>query len=1534
MAKKILSWVLALSLLLTCFSGIALVSLAEEAELPTPYIWLTVDQATGEVTASRQAQLSGIDPYVSTEIPGGNGYGLKLQNEEGVSDWQGFWIGTDALLGNNLESATLLVEYYVDSAVKTGEQYFRLMPTQWYEKDGTKAEAEVWYDYYTDGIGWGNPGCDCVLLDKTDVVVYNYTKEELAALSTHAIALGVKGCGGTDGGVYIKSLKVVDSKYVASANPGYAFTEFGVETPVSGYYPNITAEAAYNMTWADLEEGAWRYIKVFGPAQANDPNVDKPVYIKVYAAEGHENDTVSIGSIDATDGNGGFVWSNGKSINMTNGVGGAFVSAGMLNRLNSAGSMRLYHGSGEPAKISRIEVYDVATYCTEAAATEEMTAFFHDYMMDNNYGLTIEGAVEPTGANKGNTGLVVCNACGETLANYEEYYKDPYATLDVSTGAIENTGSIAAQGGAGSIEPKLIPGTDEYGFRLDADWSGFYFGGTLLKNVPAGQSVTVAVEYYIDIAFGATDRHQLFRYQVNGMDWKDMFSNTDKLASQRTALFFHTLTAEEVAAIGAGDFRVTILGCAAGATNTYIKSVKIINSEFVNPIDYTDKGYSVIDVEGKELCPVYYPGLKVPYAVNGSGRVLENNDTFAGYYYIRLSGAVAGNADNTNRPILIKLVAKEGYESATLAGGETFKIDVSDENGNFYWFNGPALTFKDGVASCVVDACLQNRLNGAGSLRIGMDNMAKISRIEVYDAATACQNPNLSAADLADVHKAMYAANYNVTVEGAVEATDKAQGFTGKVTCDLCGAVITEGEYFYKEPYAWFDASSGVLSSNRVMGPQGGLGSTTPVQIPGTDEYGLRLDEDWSGFWIGGNLLADVPEGQSVTMVVKYHATQASPTAHDQVFRYMLNDNPQVDLFSDDWGMASGKTGLIWHTFTAEEMAQFGTGDIRFKVMGCNAGAGKIYVQGAKLISTDFVEAPVAEELTYIDLVGQQVTPYFPEVTLEVSNNVSYLNAEQHADHPDKEWLYRYFKVFGDVRAADLVTNKPVYIKLYAAEGFENATVSLGAFEVSDGVNPATWSHNVGYEAPVINFVDGVGGAYLPAACFNNGLNGVGSVRIWCDDAVKISRIEFYDVATACNGNMTDGVKDAIHAGMIANGQNIVEEGNKIFCGTCGDEISAPVVDECEHLEVIVIDAKDATCGDAGYTGDTVCAACGELIKEGEEIPATGDHVWDDGVVTIDPTCDMLGEMTYTCTGCGEFYTEEVPMTDHTPGELLFAYEADCANEGYTGDAYCDICGNQVVFGEVIPKLPHTWDDGVITTQPTTEATGVKTYTCTVCGETKTEVLPMLAKEYTYKIADGAVTITKVSTAISGDVVIPDTIEGYPVTTIGSNAFKGCVNITSLTIPASITKITEYAFRGCTALTTVYFNAANCTLMGAATYQAFKECTALTTVYVGKEVTQIPANAFRDVPTLTALYMTKNTKKINVNAFHNTGLLDVYYVGSASDWTSVSVSSYNNILDTAVFSYNFPCFQDHDWTADCDALCDLCNLKRVTTHAN
>ena len=72
-----------------------------------------------------------------------------------------------------------------------------------------------------------------------------------------------------------------------------------------------------------------------------------------------------------------------------------------------------------------------------------------------------------------------------------------------------------------------------------------------------------------------------------------------------------------------------------------------------------------------------------------------------------------------------------------------------------------------------------------------------------------------------------------------------------------------------------------------------------------------------------------------------------------------------------------------------------------------------------------------------------------------------------------------------------------------------------------------------------------------------------------------------------------------------------------------------------------------------------------------------------------------------------------------------------------------------------------------------------------------------------YSIANGKVTITQCDPSASGELVIPDTIEGYPVTAIGDNAFYNCNGLTAVHIPDGVTTIGGAAFYRCTNMTSV-----------------------------------------------------------------------------------------------------------------------------------
>ena len=134
------------------------------------------------------------------------------------------------------------------------------------------------------------------------------------------------------------------------------------------------------------------------------------------------------------------------------------------------------------------------------------------------------------------------------------------------------------------------------------------------------------------------------------------------------------------------------------------------------------------------------------------------------------------------------------------------------------------------------------------------------------------------------------------------------------------------------------------------------------------------------------------------------------------------------------------------------------------------------------------------------------------------------------------------------------------------------------------------------------------------------------------------------------------------------------------------------------------------------------------------------EHQWNEGKVTTPATCTENGVKTYTCSVCKEIKTEAVEKLGHAFGAVEVIKAPTCTETGISGKR-CQHEGCDVIDSEtVLPATGHQWDGGEITTPATCTENGVKTYTCSVCSETKNETVEKLGHAF------GAVEVIKAPT--------------------------------------------------------------------------------------------------------------------------------------------------------------------------------------------
>ena len=164
------------------------------------------------------------------------------------------------------------------------------------------------------------------------------------------------------------------------------------------------------------------------------------------------------------------------------------------------------------------------------------------------------------------------------------------------------------------------------------------------------------------------------------------------------------------------------------------------------------------------------------------------------------------------------------------------------------------------------------------------------------------------------------------------------------------------------------------------------------------------------------------------------------------------------------------------------------------------------------------------------------------------------------------------------------------------------------------------------------------------------------------------------------------------------------------------------------------------------------------------------------GSYTIPDT--VIGIGTYSFSDCVNITELSIPYRVKTIELYAFSY-LPALTDVYYGAS--QRWWNRIYIGEgndVLEKVPIHFNDGPV---PGTFTSGY----------------------YTYRVEEGNAVIVDCDPTVSGEIVIPETLDGYRVRTIDDYAFEKCVGLTAVTFPKGLVIIGTSAFSGCTGLTTV-----------------------------------------------------------------------------------------------------------------------------------
>ena len=1006
--------------------------------------------------------------------------------------------------------------------------------------------------------------------------------------------------------------------------------------------------------------------------------------------------------------------------------------------------------------------------------------------------------------------------------------------------------------------------------------------------------------------------------EVNrGLGWNDFFTGNDYLDQRyRTDMDWNNLNTTVLTHWQKiGQFRNKHISVGAG------------QHEKLSDSPYTFSRTYNLEEEDEDKVVVSLPGKAGNYTIN-VGSIFEDGETitdaYSGQQYVVNGGSVSVTCDNHGVILLEGSGIVKPSVSAKAANGDNYKSDILD------------VTLK---ANKVINAAYS--INGGTAKSYETGDVIKIGGDTAYNEKTTIVLTGISEEDQSTVTKTVTfkRSSEPIVSDGLSVQVSKEEFPTApniyvydNETSKTALNGIWPGGMMEDNDDSWIYSYKGEVESAMFILSQGTWRST-PEQAPGITftsgvEYSKATGE-----------ITETPTGIPGRVNINYK--DDSGNIIKSIYRVGVVGKPYKTYASDIenytlTGTPSNATGTFAETpitvdyiytngesVTKRLQPEFKDSSVTYTYDGTEQKPEVLVKNGSTVLTpnTDY-------ELSYQNNINASSTDYVPTVT--VTGKGQYVNAEKQTltfTIQPKDLTAAGVMVLG-IAQSYTYTGKAIEPKItvtdtdakitaddYTISYKDNIEAGSAATVTITGKGNYTGTVSKNFKIIKENIPPNAPQTKMGVSVEFGTLSAVALPENWSwseDDKNKKIQLDKSFTATAVyTGNDRDNYEE-LTVQVIVTGIN------------------------CEHKDETKREIRNkinSTCTETGYSGDTYCTVCQTKLSDGERLKAVG-HKWNEKpAVDKAATCAEAGSQSIHCSVCNavkEGSTEVVPALGHTGGiatcseratcnrchEKYGEYNsrkhlhivvkndvaATCTKTGYSGEYYCSDCNTQIAAGESTPVIAHTWDAGKVTKQATATTDGVKTYTCMVCGGTKTEVVK--ASDGTTTGKPAAVTIQTGQTIKKGSnvtdldteaifrvtkatgsrktveyllsfsddtkVVVPEEIvindTTYEVTAVANNAFNNNKKVKQVIIGKNVTTIGKNAFSNCTKLEQVAMD----TKLTAISDKAFYKCTKLKAITIPSKVNKIGKQAFygcKNLRNITIRTTKLTSKKVGSKAF-------------------------------------------------------------------